>query len=172
MATRIELRKLIDKLHTHHGKPSLPRLAGPWEMILWENVAYLADAAKRAQAFKMLKKTIGVEPKRILAADDDDALLEVTRHGALDSNGLRVLLRLGYGEEKKSYAAMYRLVQKDAEAKREMDCPKMQNAHMLLRIHGQAICRRTTPLCDECPLASYCAYFRNALAAQDFGSTV
>src|SRR5437879_12515427 len=50
-------------------------------MILWENVAYLADD-RRQQAFQTLKKRIGTEPTQILSASDE-ALLEVTRHGIM-----------------------------------------------------------------------------------------
>ena len=34
---------------------------------------------------------------------------------ALESNGLRVLVRLGYGKEKPNYSATYRLVQEAIE---------------------------------------------------------
>src|SRR5262245_47855998 len=165
--TRIRLPQVVERLHAHYGRPKAPKLSGPWEMILWENVAYLADDDRRREAFQVLKKEIGVRPEQILSANDE-ALLEVTRHGimadqfadklrkcakialeefdgdldailkwplpkarkalqkfpgigepgaekillftrthpilALDSNGLRVLLRVGYGEEKKGYS--------------------------------------------------------------------
>jgi endonuclease-3 len=169
------LPQLLDRLHAHYGKQRAPKPAGPWEMVLWENVAYLADDDRRRQAFQTLKKRVAGEPTRILSASDE-ALLEVTRHGimpelfaeklrkcakivleefdgdlwpvlklplpkakkalqkvpgigdpgaekvllftrthpvlALESNGLRVLLRLGFGEEKKNYSATYRLFSK------------------------------------------------------------
>jgi endonuclease III len=192
-------------------------------MILWENVAYLADDDRRQQAFQTLKKSIGTEPTQILSASVE-ALLEVTRHGimaeqfvnklrscarivleefdgdlrpvlrmplpkarkalqtfpgigepgaekillfsrispilALDSNGLRVLLRLGFAEEKKSYSTTYRLVQKAAEQGRDGDWSWLIQAHLLLRRHGQELCRRSEPMCDQCPLAGDCEYFQ------------
>src|SRR6516225_2019808 len=175
---RMPLSLVVEQLQAHYGQPKVPRLNGLWEMILWENVAYLADDDRRREAFQTLKKRIGTEPGQILSASDE-ALLEVTRHGiladqfakklrrcaqialeefdgdlrpvlklpfakarkalqrfpgvgepgaekillftrsypvlALESNGLRVLLRLGFGEEKKSYSTSYRLVQKAVE---------------------------------------------------------
>jgi endonuclease III len=190
-------------------------------MILWENVAYLANDDRRLKAFQTLKKRIGVEPGRILAAADE-ALLEVTRHGivadqfakklrrcaqialeefdgdlrpvlkwpyakakkalqkfpgigepgaekilsftrthpglALDSNGLRVLLRLGFGEEKKSYSTTYRLVQNAVEAEVNKDYSWLMQSHLLLRRHGQELCKRTQPMCSKCPLRSDCEF--------------
>jgi endonuclease-3 len=192
-------------------------------MILWENVAYLADDDRRQQAFQRLKKRIGTEPTQILSASAE-ALLEVTRHGimpeqfaeklrkcarivleefdgelspvlklplseakkalqkfpgigepgaekillftrsyavlAMESNGLRVLLRLGFGKEKKSYSVTYRLVQKAVEDELDDDYAWLIQAHLLLRHHGHELCRRSEPLCDKCPLATDCAYTR------------
>jgi endonuclease-3 len=68
-----------------------------------------------AQAKKALKRFPGIgDPgaEKILLLTGAAPVL------ALESNGLRVLLRLGFGEEKKSYAATYRAVQAAAEAGR------------------------------------------------------
>ena len=79
---------------------------------------------------------------------------------ALESNGLRVLVRLGFGEEQKSYSTTYRLIQKSAGVGIKEDYPWLMKAHMLLRHHGQTLCRRSEPICDECPLAEDCEYFQ------------
>ena len=79
---RTTLSHYVDLLEAHFGKQKPPKLDGPWEMILWENVAYLADDDRRQQAFQTLKKRIGTEPTPILSASDE-ALLEVTRHGIM-----------------------------------------------------------------------------------------
>jgi endonuclease III len=219
--TRITLPQVIDRLQSHYGEQKTQEPAGPWQMILWENVAYLADDNRRQQAFQTLKKRIGTKPAQILSASDE-ALLEVTRHGimperfaeklrkcaklvleefdgdlgyvlrlpvseakkalrkfpgigepgaekillftgsspvlALESNGLRVLLRLGFGEEKKSYSTTYRLVQKAAEQGLDNDCSRLIQSHLLLRRHGQELCRRSKPLCNQCPLAPMCEF--------------
>ena len=80
--TQLILPEVIEHLRVHYGRLSVPRLSGPWEMILWENVAYLADDERRREAFQILKKSVGTEPARILSASKD-ALLEVTRYGIL-----------------------------------------------------------------------------------------
>src|SRR5262245_51916585 len=51
---------------------------------------------------------------------------------ALDSNGLRVLLRLGFGEEKKNYSASYRSAQEAIKAEVVSDCDWLIRAHQLL----------------------------------------
>ena len=32
-------------------------------------------------------------------------------------------------------------------------------AHLLLKMHGQTICKRARPLCEQCPVTRDCAYF-------------
>lgn len=78
---------------------------------------------------------------------------------ALDSNGLRVLLRLGFGEQQKNYAASYASVREDLKDAVGDDCDFLIKAHQLLRQHGRELCRRSRPSCDECPLQSSCKYF-------------
>lgn len=75
---------------------------------------------------------------------------------ALDSNGLRVLLRLGFGTESANYARTYRSVQSDVAGQIGQDCDWLITAHQLLRHHGQALCKRTSPKCKACPLQSRC----------------
>ena len=79
---------------------------------------------------------------------------------ALDSNGLRVLLGLGFGGEKKNYAASYRSGQEALADQLPRDCNALIRAHQLLRQHGQELCRRSRPRSDQCPLRSECQYFR------------
>ena len=92
---------------------------------------------------------------------------------ALDSNGLRVLLRLGFGREEKSYAASYRSAQEATRpgwnrgraagrARTAASFDWLIRAHQLLRRHGQETCRRSRPECGRCPLRRACAYARAA----------
>jgi endonuclease-3 len=222
------LPKLIARLESHYGPQPKP-LSDPWHLILWENVAYLAEDDRRRQAFDILKKYVGLKPQQIVAASDD-ALLEVTRHGilpkqfvkklrdcarimldefggdlsavlklplakakkalrkfpgigepgaekillftkthpvlALDSNGLRVLLRLGFGEENKNYAALYRSFQQAVASDMPGDAARLIATYQLLRRHGQELCRRSEPLCGQCPLAANCRYFQRRSQAK------
>jgi endonuclease III len=79
---------------------------------------------------------------------------------AVPSNALQVPLRLGLGVEHRSFAASYRSVQEELTRALPRDVAALQRAYLLLRRHGQEICRRTVPLCDRCPIARRCPYFR------------
>jgi endonuclease III len=114
-----------------------------------------------AQAKKDLRKfpSIG-EPsaEKILLFNERHAIL------ALESNGLRVLVRLGYAAEHKNYATMYKSAQRALSAGIPYDCAALIRAHQLLRQHGQELCKRTTPLCARCPLRANCVFFAEVAA--------
>jgi endonuclease III len=93
-------------------------------------------------------------------------LLFSGRQGLLapDSNGLRVLGRLGLVNEEKSYARLYdagRRVGQELGSNPSV----LQEAHLLLQQHGQTLCKRTRPRCEVCPLAPNCAYARRGPSA-------
>jgi endonuclease III len=67
-----------------------------------------------------------------------------------------VLLRLGYGEEDRRYERSHRSAQAAAEAELPARVPPRREASLLLRRHGQTICRRSKPRCDGCPLERQC----------------
>ena len=78
----------------------------------------------------------------------------------LDSNGLRVLVRLGFGEEKKNYTATYRAVQEAIKDQLTEDYDWLISTHILLRRHGKELCKTNAPLCEKCPARKSCAYFK------------
>lgn len=80
----------------------------------------------------------------------------------LDSNGLRVLLRLGFAEEKKNYTATYRAVQDAIKEQAGRDFDWLIKAHVLLRQHGKELCKTNAPLCEKCPVRKSCSYFKSA----------
>ncbi len=217
------LPEILPLLRRHY-RSVLPKLpSDPFELILWENVAYLADDAQRRRAFDLLRTSIGTSPDEILGAKPA-ALRAVTRHGILpdefsakmrdaarmardqfqgnlkevvrgplpeakralrkfpgigepgaekillfsrrhaflapDSNALRVLERLGLIVEGSSYARTYAAARKLAEEQLPREISPMMLAHHLLRRHGQVLCRRTSPLCGECPVSNLCSFAR------------
>ena len=220
MAT-IALSKLVDKLRQHYGAPAPPPSTDPLELIIWENIVYLASDKRRAEAFAILKRTIGTLPDQILAAQHS-ALAAIGKAGilpdvsaeqlltiakiayeefssdlraalkkplsqakkalkrfpsigdpgaekillftrsypvmALDSNGLRVLCRVGFADEQKNYSATYRLIQDAIRGQLPKDYDSLIRAHQLLRQHGQELCKRSKPRCAECPLNDSCNY--------------
>jgi endonuclease III len=219
----ITFSKLVDKLQQHYGAPAPPPSTDPLELVIWENVGYLASDKRRAEAFATLKQEIGTRPEQILAAqhsalaaigkagilpdvsaekllsiakivfeefDSDlrsvlkrpvpqakkalkrfpsigdpgaEKILLLTRSYpvmALDSNGLRVLCRVGFAEEQKNYSATYRLAQDAVHGQLPRDYDSLIRAHQLLRQHGQELCKRSEPRCAECPVRNGCNYGR------------
>src|SRR3974390_1589578 len=225
---RLPFSTLVDRLAQLYGGPALPAGTEPFAMILWENVAYLANDAKRAEAFAELQAKVGLAPKNIRKASDS-VLLAISAKGivpantvenlrraaeiahddftddlspvldkplaaakkglckfpaigepaaekillfnrrfpllALESNGLRVLVRLGYAPEHKNYSTMYKSAQRALAPHLPTGCDALIRAHQLLRQHGQELCKRTTPLCGRCPLRADCSFFRELATA-------
>jgi endonuclease III len=110
------------------------------------------DAAG-AQAGRILKQfpSIG-DPgaEKILLFSGRSAIL------ALESNGLRVLIRLGFADEQPSYAATYRRVLSAVSDELTLETAWLIRAHQLLRRHGRDVCRRTRRACIRCPLEPDC----------------
>ena len=79
---------------------------------------------------------------------------------AVPSNCVHVLLRLGFGEERKNYAASYRSAQEAIRAGLPEECGALVRAYLLLKRHGQELCKRSRPLCESCPVSSDCPYFQ------------
>jgi endonuclease III len=216
------LDEAVDVLGEHYGPPKPLPIADPFELVLWENVAYLASPSKRREAFGELKRAIGTTPAAIRAATPQ-ALRKITAKGILseesaeklracaeiaverfggdlaaavrgpleeakralrrfpgigepgaekillmsgraallapESNGLRVLVRLGLVREESSYVRTYAASREAAQAL-GADVRGTQRAHLLLQLHGQTLCKRSAPRCDECPLEPRCAYSR------------
>jgi endonuclease-3 len=217
----VDLPTLLDRLEAIYGPQAPPPTDEPFELVLWENIAYLADDPTRLAAFRELKARVGTHPAEILAAspetlrgiaqagilaentveklkaaaqiahDQDDLgtlrslpiaqarrllrrfpgigepgadkvllFARIQAVPSFESNGLRVLTRLGYGEEQSSYAPMYRSALEAASPELPDGFDGLTRAHLLLRRHGQELCRRSAPRCEVCPLAPDCAYRR------------
>ena len=77
---------------------------------------------------------------------------------SLESNGLRVLLRIGYGKEARSYAASYKSARDAAASELPEETGPLVRAWHLLRKHGQETCRRTGPSCPDCPVSNRCVF--------------
>ncbi|MGH9365195.1 MAG: hypothetical protein ACRD1B_08040 [Thermoanaerobaculia bacterium] len=79
---------------------------------------------------------------------------------ALDSNGLRVLRRLGYGREDKNYSVSYRSAQEAVAPELPLDFDWLIEVYQLLRRHGQELCKTNHPRCEACPVRADCVYYR------------
>src|SRR5215831_4044242 len=79
----LTLRKAIGVLRRFHGAVAPPPTTDPFELVLWENVAYLASPERRKQAFEALRREVGTTPAKILRAKRGD-LVEVASRGILE----------------------------------------------------------------------------------------
>ena len=68
MSASRSLTKIVARLARFYGRPKPPITTDPFELILWENVAYLVNDERRAQAFELLRQSVGTKPHEILAA--------------------------------------------------------------------------------------------------------
>jgi len=213
---------VIEKLRRAYGEPEPPYTTDPFEMILFENVAYLVDDEHRVGAFENLRNVVGLQPEDILSASPEQfksvaALAGSNKQGqiaklirsaeivreafdgdlrktlklplkkavsalkkfpsigepgaekiilftrtfpffALESNGLRVLIRIGFADEQINYSAMYRAVQRAVSDQIPDDFDWLIDAYQLLKKHGQQTCKRTNPFCGKCAIAVLCEY--------------
>lgn len=78
---------------------------------------------------------------------------------ALESNGLRVLLRIGYGSEESDYRKSYRSVIEEAGNDLDDRWETAYEAHVQLKRLGREVCRRSDPRCEACPLNDLCSYY-------------
>lgn len=224
--TAASLAWIASALQRRYGKPPRPISRDPFQLILWEQVAYLVSDDQRGRAFAALRAQVGLDPtavyeapartleaiarqggpiaavdrarrmadaaKRVLdtwggdlkgalklplpharkalakfpmigepGADRILAIAGGARVLPLDSNALRVLARVGLIAEAKDYRTTYREAQKAVAPQLPRDGAAILAAAHLLRQHGQTLCKRSIPRCDECPLRLRC---RHAIA--------
>ena len=78
---------------------------------------------------------------------------------AVPSNCPHVLVRIQRGPERENYGETYRDAQQAIRTETPEKFDARTRAYLLLKCHGQELCKRTNPKCDECPMKSRCAYF-------------
>jgi endonuclease III len=81
---------------------------------------------------------------------------------AVPSNVVHVLPRLGVGLEGKSYDATYRSVRDALDEALPVSREARIRAYLLVKRHGESLCKATRPKCDECPLRSVCDHAKTA----------
>jgi endonuclease-3 len=73
---------LIAALKRQYGSPTLPPAKGPFELVLWENAAYLLSDERRAAVLDGLRTQVGLDPHKIQAANRD-TLLALAKQGGM-----------------------------------------------------------------------------------------
>lgn len=77
---------------------------------------------------------------------------------AVPSNCPHVLVRIRRGQEHENYGTTYKEAQQEIEAAVPPKFDARTRAYLLLKRHGQEICKRK-PKCNVCPVAQPCEYF-------------
>ncbi|MGD0404621.1 MAG: hypothetical protein ABSB66_15665 [Candidatus Acidiferrales bacterium] len=78
---------------------------------------------------------------------------------AVPSNCPHVLVRIQHGQERENYGVTYREAQRAIEAEIPQKFDSLVRAYLLLKRHGQELCKRTKPKCEQCPVSASCAFF-------------
>jgi endonuclease-3 len=214
-----DLKAAIVKLGTLYPLPK--PMTDPLALIVWENIGYLLDDARRAELFEEFRARVGLDADKMMRAQGT-VLLDIAKRGgmnpgtrvsrlkniaaiaresgellaalkslplpkaraqlkkfpgiadpgadkillfcgvsvqpALESNGLRVLVRLGFAPQQSSYATSYKAAVGALKEHGTMERDWLMQAYGVLRAHGQALCKRAAPNCIACPLDKSCAH--------------
>ena len=113
-------------------------------------------AGRPTQARKILKTFPGI------ADPGADRILlwgGISAVAAVPSNCPHVLVRIQRGPEGAKYGEMYREAQQAIEADLPETFEARGRAYLLLKRHGQELCKRTNPHCPVCPVRGVCAFF-------------
>jgi endonuclease-3 len=78
---------------------------------------------------------------------------------AVPSNCPHVLARIIHGLERENYGVTYREAQEAIENETAPKTDVRLRAYLLVKHHGQTLCKRTKPKCDQCPISANCAYY-------------
>src|SRR4051794_29227318 len=87
-----QLHKIIDDLEDLYGTPKPPKVTSPYELIIYECVAYLVSDEKRDATYDNLKDRIGLGPVQILEAPLN-VILEILKPGGMQPEGRLEKLR-------------------------------------------------------------------------------
>lgn len=77
---------------------------------------------------------------------------------AVPSNCPHVLVRIQHGKERENYGVNYRRAQEAIERDVPANTAARTRAYLLVKRHGQELCKAARPKCAECPVRSCCVY--------------
>ena len=77
---------------------------------------------------------------------------------AVPSNCPHVLVRIRHGQDNLNYGRIYREAQQYIEVEIPAKLEARMRAYLLLKRHGQELCKSKDPKCAECPVRQDCEY--------------
>jgi len=218
-----QLPQLLDTLEAHYGPQTPGWPTDPYLFLVWWHCGYPASDAACAKGWDSLKRLVGLEPDRLLAANPAKLALALKPGGmvpelramrlkeiaervqkefggdlaaefkglpvakiraalrkfpniadpgvdrillfggispvaAVPSNCPHVLARIRFGRERENYGRTYRAVQETVATETPAAFDARIRAYLLLKCHGQQLCKSSNPKCSVCPVAPGCAF--------------
>src|SRR6058998_2808020 len=131
--THIALRAAIARLAKFYGPPPRPPATDPFELVIWENCAYLVDDARRAAVFRRLRRAAKLHTAAEIALDIGPA--ELRRAVQRSSKEAKKLLRRfpGIGEPSADKILLF--------------CRAAMRAHSPRHVRGVSPTRSYLPAC-------------------------
>jgi endonuclease III len=129
--------------------------------LKWSLEKLLREEKDEDKGIRLAKRALKEFP--VIGEPGADKILLFARLAplaAVPSACVAVPQRILFGAEDKNYAAGYRAAQEALAAEVSEKYEARQRAYLLLKRHGQEICKRTKPKCEVCPVSSQCLYFR------------
>jgi len=120
--------------------------------------------ARTMDARKLLKKFPGI------AGPGADRILlfgGIVPIAAIPSNCPQVLVRIQRGAEGPNYGATYQEAQTLLDAEVPRDFASRTRAYLLLKRHGQEVCKRSRPKCELCQISANCNWFAGSVPGRD-----
>ena len=165
-ATKIEPRQLLTA-----GTPRLASALQPGGMVPELRAMRLVEIAARVErefggdlraglvgSLPEVRKALRKFPN--IAGPGADRILlfgGIAPVPAVPSNCPHVLVRIQRGQERENYNVTYREAQQAIETQTPAKFDVRTRAFLLLKRHGQELCKRTNPKCDRCPVNTRCA---------------
>lgn len=121
----------------------------------------LREAKEPEKGLKAAKKVLQEFP--VIGEPSAEKILLFSRLvpvAAVPSAFVDVPIRLFRGEPGKNYAADYKTAREILDSGLPRTFDARQQAYLLMKKHGQEICKRTKPKCEVCPLTERCAYLQ------------
>jgi len=129
--------------------------------LKWSLERLMQDERKGAEGIRLAKRALKQFP--VIGDPGADKILLFARLApvaAVPSACPGVPQRILFGAEDKNYSAGYRAAQEALAAALPEKFRERQRSYLLLKRHGQELCKRTKPKCEICPISGMCSYFQ------------
>jgi endonuclease-3 len=149
VAEALKAGGMVPELRAQRLREIAGRVLGEFDGDLRRALAGLMQDAR-----KILKRFPGIGDP---GADRIVLFARLAPVAAVPSNCPHVVVRMVHGAERENYGITYREAKEIVEAEIPRDFQSRQRAYLLLKAHGQQVCK-SRPQCERCPVRAACAY--------------